>query len=242
MVMSMAKNASASASASAYEELRRKRMEENRKRMEELQLPRLSLSLKPSPKPLKPSPMKRIKRTEIVEVRRSGRVAKLPAPVYREIVTYERPDLPRRAYSYKRKDLANRVYASDEARAAATYKAEELEISLGANYPSFVKPMLQSHVTGGFWLGLPNHWCRKNLPRSDATVTLIDEEGQEYPTVYLSNKNGLSGGWRGFSIAHELVDGDALVFQLIRSTTFKVYIIRANGYEKGDTVEALDAE
>ncbi|KAF1001840.1 hypothetical protein AG4045_017677 [Apium graveolens] len=229
MVMSMAKNASASASASAYEELRRKRMEENRKRMEELQLPRLSLSLKPSPKPLKPSPMKRIKRTEIVEVRRSGRVAKLPAPVYREIVC---------AFS----DLANRVYASDEARAAATYKAEELEISLGANYPSFVKPMLQSHVTGGFWLGLPNHWCRKNLPRSDATVTLIDEEGQEYPTVYLSNKNGLSGGWRGFSIAHELVDGDALVFQLIRSTTFKVYIIRANGYEKGDTVEALDAE
>lgn len=57
-----------------------------------------------------------------------------------------------RAYSYNRKDLANRVYASDEARAAATYKAEELEISLGADFPAFVKPMLQSHVTGGFWL------------------------------------------------------------------------------------------
>lgn len=57
-----------------------------------------------------------------------------------------------RVYGYKRRDLANRVYASDEARAAATYKAEELEISLGATYPSFVKPMLQSHVTGGFWL------------------------------------------------------------------------------------------
>ncbi|KAK1395779.1 B3 domain-containing protein [Heracleum sosnowskyi] len=237
MVMSIAKNGS----ASAYEELRRKRMEENRKRMEELQLPRLSLALNPSPKPPKPSPMKRIKRTEVVEVRRSGRVAKLPAPVYREIVTYERPDLPKRPYSYKRKDLANRVYASDEARAAATYKAEELEISLGADYPTFVKPMLQSHVTGGFWLGLPNHWCRKYLPRRDDTVTLIDEEGEEYPTVYLWNKNGLSGGWRGFSLAHELVDGDALVFQLIRPTTFKVYITRANGYEKGDTVEALEA-
>ncbi|KAK1368188.1 hypothetical protein POM88_034280 [Heracleum sosnowskyi] len=57
-----------------------------------------------------------------------------------------------RPYSYKRKYLANRVYASDEARAAATYKAGELEISLGADYPTFVKPMLQSHVTGRFWL------------------------------------------------------------------------------------------
>ncbi|KAK1384040.1 hypothetical protein POM88_021775 [Heracleum sosnowskyi] len=76
MVMSIAKNES----ASAYEELRRKRMEENRKRMEELQLPRLSLALKPSPKPPKPSPMKRIKKTEVVEVRRSGCVSKLSAP------------------------------------------------------------------------------------------------------------------------------------------------------------------
>ena len=51
---------------------------------------------------------------------------------------------------------------------------------------------------------------------------MIDEEGGEYPTNYLVNKAGLSGGWRGFSIAHELVDGDALVFQLIRPTAFKV--------------------
>ena len=57
-----------------------------------------------------------------------------------------------RIYNYKHKDLANRVYASDEARAAATNKAEDLDISLGDDYPTFVKPMLQSHVTGGFWL------------------------------------------------------------------------------------------
>ena len=57
-----------------------------------------------------------------------------------------------RYFKYSRKDLANRVYASDEARAAATYKAEELEVSLGNDYPTFVKPMLQSHTTGGFWL------------------------------------------------------------------------------------------
>lgn len=51
---------------------------------------------------------------------------------------------------------------------------------------------------------------------------MIDEEGEECLTVYLARKAGLSGGWRGFSIDHGLVDGDALVFQLIRPLTFKV--------------------
>lgn len=53
-------------------------------------------------------------------------------------------------------------------------------------------------------------------------MTLIDEDGNEYPTVYLPRKTGLSGGWKGFSVAHELVDGDALIFQLIRPSAFKV--------------------
>lgn len=53
-------------------------------------------------------------------------------------------------------------------------------------------------------------------------MTLIDEDGDEYPTIYLARKTGLSGGWKGFAVAHDLVDGDALVFQLIRRTAFKV--------------------
>lgn len=57
-----------------------------------------------------------------------------------------------RSYSYQRKNLLNRVYASDEARTYAIDRAEQLESDLGSDYPSFVKPMLQSHVTGGFWL------------------------------------------------------------------------------------------
>lgn len=53
-------------------------------------------------------------------------------------------------------------------------------------------------------------------------MTLIDEDGDEYPTIYLARKTGLSGGWKGFAVTHDLVDGDALVFQLIRRTSFKV--------------------
>lgn len=72
--------------------------------------------------------------------------------------------------------------------------------------------------------GLPKHFCDSYLPKHDATITLVDEEGDEFETNYLAYKAGLSGGWQGFSVFHELIDGDALVFQLIEPTKFKVTI------------------
>ncbi|XP_057973654.1 B3 domain-containing protein At3g19184 isoform X2 [Malania oleifera] len=219
-----------------YEECRRKRLEENKKRMEDLNLTKLSQALlTPSPKA---SPMKQVKprvvREQVVAVRRSGRVAKKPAPDYKE-VSYDRLEMPRRIYKiHKRRDLSNRVYASDEARAHAIGRAEELQADLEPEYPNFLKPMLQSHVTGGFWLGLPAHFCKMNLPKREDIITLVDEAGDKYPTVFLARKAGLSGGWRGFSIDHELVDGDALVFQLIKPTVFKVYIIRVNSFKRDE--------
>lgn len=64
-------------------------------------------------------------------------------------------------------------------------------------------------------------------------MTLVDEDGNEYKTIYLARKTGLSGGWKGFAVAHDLVDGDAVVFQLIKPTTMKVidyYILMIEGY------------
>ncbi|KAL4309174.1 hypothetical protein GQ457_01G010230 [Hibiscus cannabinus] len=219
----------------SYEECRRKRVEENKKRMDALNLPQLSQALrspsfKPSPSPRK-SPKPRTGGKQLVVVRRSGRVANKPAPVYREILV-DKVMIPRRVS--KHRDLSNRVYASDEAREEALEKAEKLESDLGPDFPVFIKSMLQSHVTGGFWLGLPSHFCKTYLPKRDEVMTLIDEEGNEHPTVYLARKTGLSGGWKGFAVAHELVDGDAVVFQLVRRTAFKVYIIRVNGSEQSN--------
>ncbi|KAJ4716333.1 B3 domain-containing protein [Melia azedarach] len=214
----------------AYEECRRQRLEENKKRMEELKLHVLAQSIKtlsPKPSPFK----KRVSKQQAASVplRRSGRFADKPAPNYKED-PFE-PLLTRRR-SYQRRNLLNRVYASDEERAYAIERAEEVQSGLDSQNPSFVKPMLQSHVTGGFWLGLPVHFCKNHLPHYDETITLVDEEENEFPTKYLADKTGLSGGWRGFSMDHELVDGDALVFQLVKTTTFKVFIIRA--YQSGD--------
>ncbi|XP_010539066.1 PREDICTED: B3 domain-containing protein At5g42700 [Tarenaya hassleriana] len=216
------------AKPSSYEEFRLKRLEENKKRMDALNLPQLSLALR-STSP-KSSPMKkskpRTRQKQQVAVRRSSRLSNVSSPVYKE-VDVERVQIPRRIF--KGKDFSDQFYVSHEDRADALAKAEKLQDELGDEYPSFVKAMLQSHVSGCFWLGLPVHFCRSDLPKHDCAMTLIDEEGEDYETVYLARKTGLSGGWRGFAIAHNLVDGDALVFQLIHPTTFKVYITRVNG-------------
>ncbi|XP_071742360.1 B3 domain-containing protein At3g19184-like [Rutidosis leptorrhynchoides] len=218
-------------SKKSYEDLRRQRLEENKKRMEQLNIPQLTQALKTARSPMKRTKPRAIG-TEIVVVRRSSRVASLPAPVYKEhgLKTFEILELPRcgRKYRYLRKELGNRVYASDEAREYAINKAEELASKLEGGHMSFSKPLFQSHVTG--WLKLPGHLCRKYLPMNDETITLIDEDGQRSRTLYSARNKGLTAGWRGFCISHELIDGDALVFHLIKHTVFEVYIIRNKDY------------
>ncbi|KAL5541105.1 hypothetical protein UlMin_043391 [Ulmus minor] len=224
-----------------YEECRQQRLEENKRRMEELNLSKLAQALKTSSP--KSSPAKQGKpRTRLPgtpssgPLRRSSRVADKPSPNYKE-VPIEPLGRPRSYRSYQRRDLLNRVYASDEVRQYAIDRAEKVQSEIESEFPSFVKPMLQSHVTGGFWLGLPVHFSKTHLPHEDEVITLVDEEGDEFPTKYLADKTGLSGGWRGFAIDHQLVDGDALVFHLVRPTEFKVYIIRADQSEEEDDKE-----
>ncbi|XBI69327.1 hypothetical protein VPH35_048407 [Triticum aestivum] len=213
------------AGAIAYEEQRRRQIEENNRKLEELHLHQLSAAVREAAGP-KPSPVRQsVKQKRVprdAAVRQSGRVASLPKQPKINLVA-----------SSTRSDLINRVYATDEARLHANSKAQELLRKLvpGGN-PSFVKPMKQSHVTGGFWLGLPTQFCRLYLLESDHRITLEDEEGDEYETLYLALKTGLSAGWRKFALEHNLVDGDCLVFEWVVWNKFYVYIIRQSSYYK----------
>jgi hypothetical protein len=65
-------------------------------------------------------------------------------------------------------------------------------------------------------------FCRKYLPKANEWITLVDQNEDETQTYYLHLKTGLSAGWRKFSLDHKLVDGDCLVFELIKRNTFKV--------------------
>lgn len=71
--------------------------------------------------------------------------------------------------------------------------------------------------------GLPSKFCESHLPPSVLGMTLEDESGKEFEATYIGKRAGLSGGWRAFALDHKLDDGDALVFELIESTRFKVH-------------------
>ncbi|KAL3846307.1 hypothetical protein ACJIZ3_003710 [Penstemon smallii] len=118
-------------------------------------------------------------------------------------------------------------------------RAQELQENLVSQSPSFTKLMLRSHVSGGFWLGLPTRFCRLHLPKEDKIMILVDEDEQAYDTRYLAAKNGLSGGWKRFSQTHDLVEGDVLVFHLIKLCKFKVYIVRARKLTRVDGAISL---
>ncbi|GFP84561.1 B3 domain-containing protein os01g0234100 [Phtheirospermum japonicum] len=90
--------------------------------------------------------------------------------------------------------------------------------------PFFLKCMLPSNVSHGFWLHLPRKFCNVHLPNHDASIILVDEWGNEYKTSYLLERHGLSAGWRGFSIAHRLLKGDILIFHLTEPCKLQVIL------------------
>lgn len=71
---------------------------------------------------------------------------------------------------------------------------------------------------------LPTDFCVRHFPEHDTTVILVDESGKEFGTKFLKARHGLSGGWRGFSAAQKLLQGDILFFHLVGSCKLQVMI------------------
>uniref|UniRef100_A0ACD5WX01 Uncharacterized protein n=1 Tax=Avena sativa TaxID=4498 RepID=A0ACD5WX01_AVESA len=208
------------AEVNSYEELRRKQVEENKRKLEELRLHHLSAAVREAgakPKPKRKAPPRR----DIADVgppRRSGRIATLPEqPDYRDNVKLGT------VKSQKKKEVK-----PDHAYAIS--KAEELQDELGSDYPTFVKPMTQSLTM----LYIPVQFSMEHLPDRDTKFTLVDDDDEEFDMQYRPHSSSLNLGWRDFAEDHELVDGDCLVFQLIKRTLFKVYIFRASLYYDDD--------
>ncbi|KAL2254660.1 UNVERIFIED_CONTAM: B3 domain-containing protein [Sesamum indicum] len=133
----------------------------------------------------------------------------------------------------------NNLHFQVEITSSVMERAEEIQANLATQFPSFVKPMIRSNVTGGFWLSLPKLFCKLHLPSCDIKITLVDESNKEYYTKYLPERRGLSAGWRGFSISHNLEEGDILVFHLVGVCKMKVYIVRANHFSAVDAAVSL---
>ncbi|KAL4582306.1 hypothetical protein LXL04_006853 [Taraxacum kok-saghyz] len=108
----------------------------------------------------------------------------------------------------------------------AMIRAEEFQASLGTDFPSCVKVMVRTQVCYGFWMGLPLPFCRSFMPKEDVIFTLEDVNGGQWEVKYLAQKNVLSAGWKVFVVAHNLIEGDVLVFHLIEPLKFKIYILK----------------
>ncbi|KAF3335945.1 B3 domain-containing protein [Carex littledalei] len=211
----------------SYEEARKRRVLENLKQIENLGISKISRSLldvaKSERKQLtSKSSEKSKKKFEAVELRRSSRTRNLVS--YRDQV--DETELSSYRKRYCRSNESGREYtgrfSSYEEQAEAFQKAQDILNSL--DNPSFVKAMVRSHVSSCFWLGLPSRFCKDYLPAGEAKMVLEDENGVEFDTVYIGSRAGLSGGWRGFAMHHNLEDGDALVFELTAPDRFKVVI------------------
>ncbi|CAA0827638.1 B3 domain-containing protein [Striga hermonthica] len=122
-------------------------------------------------------------------------------------------------------DVASMYSVMERADRVLACLKSELEVEL----PFFLKSMLPSNVSHGFWLHLPKNFCRLHLPNHDTSITLVDEWGNEYKTSYLLERHGLSAGWRGFAIAHRLLKGDILIFHLTEPCKLQVHIVRVHG-------------
>ncbi|XP_062179952.1 B3 domain-containing protein Os05g0481400 [Phragmites australis] len=229
----MATKASSAASGAAYEEERRKRVLENLKHLEDLGISEASKSLLQAARLQKnkggarASP-KAMKKFEVTEVRRSSRARTTVSykDDFGELDTFLRRKRRSSKGTEQGREYTGRV-ASYEQQQRAFRRAEKLQDSLDPENPSFVKTMVRSHVSSCFWLGLPTSFCKKNLPAREFRMVLEDEEGVEFDAVYIGNRTGLSGGWRGFAMHHNLEDGDSLVFELAEPDRFKIYIIKA---------------
>ncbi|KAA8531707.1 hypothetical protein F0562_006576 [Nyssa sinensis] len=139
----------------------------------------------------------------------------------------------------QQKAVTNGLNSPGEVKSSAMIEAEEVQSSLGPEFPSFVKLLVRSHVASCFWMGLPVPFCKLYLPRKDVTVILEDEAGEQFEAKFIAEKTGLSAGWRKFALGHKLLEGDVLVFQLVEANKFKVYIVRANDLAEVDGALSL---
>nr|GMC97141.1 B3 domain-containing protein Os01g0234100-like [Ipomoea batatas] len=145
-------------------------------------------------------------------------------------------------YKGKSPGTANSRFRSSSAlqvKSPTLICAEEVQSSLGQEHPTFLKLLVRSHVGSCFWMGFPVPFCKKHLSRTDTTLVLENESGEEFSVKYLAQKTGLSAGWRKFVAAHTLLEGDVLIFQLVSTERLKVYVIRANDLTEVDGALSL---
>ncbi|KAI7746921.1 hypothetical protein M8C21_020650 [Ambrosia artemisiifolia] len=218
-----------------YEQLRNQRIEENRRRMEELRLHHLTQALKP-PQMKRTQP--RLIGTEMVAVRKSNRVANLPARVYKAELIYKAAIVARDSSS-----------KCSRTRSSAMTKAVEVRISLGTEHPSCIMMLkgrqssLQGHLPCSNSMVFPLWFWKMYLPKADSEMVIEDQNGEIHHVKYYTKSRNFSVGWKKFAVGQNLLLGDVLVFHLVQPYKFKGFSCLANDLKKAnDLIARLNLE
>ncbi|KAI4986389.1 hypothetical protein ZWY2020_019019 [Hordeum vulgare] len=231
------------AELNSYEEQRRRQIEDNRRKLEELRVHHLSAAVREAAARPKPKPKPKPKAPGPSELRRSGRVASLPEQPNYLIKGAQQHDYQGVYAAY----AATWKGPTDEERAAAVAKAEELQRRIHRiRRPAFVKAITHACASRAKQMMIPKHFS-EYLRAHDRPVVVVDEADDEFHMLCNASKQGrncyLSKGWREFAVHHDLENGDCLVFQLTESAKFKVYIFRASpNYESDQTSDDSEDE
>lgn len=142
---------------------------------------------------------------------------------------------PQRLGGYKRKITKPNYHEKSSVR----NQVQDILSNLGPECPFFLKSMIHCNVVHGFSLTVPKQFCYLYFPFYDTTVTLEDERGEEYRTIFLGERRRLSGGWKRFCDAKKLVLGDLLVFHLVGPLKFKVYKVEPDSLTEVDAAFIL---
>ncbi|MCL7028935.1 hypothetical protein MKW94_012673, partial [Papaver nudicaule] len=208
----------------SYEEARKQRIEDNKRRFQELGVKKMANTLNDV-----------IKKKNKTPWRNQAKVKSNTTPTNPDLV--RRSSRPRKKVSYaesigtkicKTSYISTRV-PSEAERSDALNRAKSFQSGLLSGNPSFVKSMFATIVSKTFSLNIPSEICNKHLPKKTKwRIVLEDEEGSVYETNYYWVTGCISTGWKAFSMDHKLDSGDALVFELLEPTRFKVHIFKVS--------------
>ncbi|XP_028083697.1 uncharacterized protein LOC114284938 [Camellia sinensis] len=102
----------------------------------------------------------------------------------------------------KKRTRIEDLYNNDEAKFSVMERTEEVLANVADGFPSFVKCMLPSNVTHGFWLILPKKFCNLHLPMHDTTslaVNIVRVYGLDEVDAALCIMNLVSHATRTYS-------------------------------------------
>jgi hypothetical protein len=211
------------AAPNAYEAERALKIAANRLRLEELGLLQLGKAIRTVEAPPVGAASRRRPPQATTPSRASARIGASERVSYTEAhePAFGAGERRPRASSRVVLDAVWRGFAASPEAAAAAFDAAVDDAAERVDRAVFIKQMMPSIISGGFWFSLP---CA-TLPAAvvaavdqdaaKSTIWLEDADGVLFPCVWLKRPTGagLSGGWRGFAIAHALNTADALVFE-----------------------------